>query len=220
MHQRLHLNPFESIRKRMSVVVKPHDQRQPMIYVKGALLETLDQCDRFCTEGEVRPLTTTERRRILNENDAMAKRGLRVLAFAYRDGAELSGASYTTTEIESHLVYLGLVALSDPVRPEVPAAIHACHTAGIRVIMITGDYALTAASIAAQIGIGQSPTLKTVTGAEVSELDDTRLRAILGQGETIFARVAPEHKLRIVALLKEMGEIVAVTGDGVNDAPA
>jgi sodium/potassium-transporting ATPase subunit alpha len=150
----------------------------------------------------------------------MAKRGLRVLAFAYRDGAELNDTPFTTTNIENRLVYLGLVALSDPVRPEVPAAIHACHTAGIRVIMITGDYALTAASIAGQIGIGQGAPLKTFTGAEVSEMDDSRLREILAHGETIFARVAPEHKLRIVALLKEMGEIVAVTGDGVNDAPA
>ena len=220
VHQRLHLNPFESIRKRMSVVVKAHDQRQPMIYVKGAPLETLEQCDRFCSEGEVLPLTAADRRRILDENDAMAERGLRVLAFAYRDGAELRGAPYATTDVETRLVYLGLVALSDPVRPEVPAAIHACHTAGIRVIMITGDYALTAASIAGQIGIGQGAPLKTFSGAEVSGMDDARLRDILAPGETIFARAAPEHKLRIVALLKEMGEIVAVTGDGVNDAPA
>jgi magnesium-transporting ATPase (P-type) len=118
------------------------------------------------------------------------------------------------------LVYLGLVALSDPVRPEVPAAIHACHTAGIRVIMITGDYALTAASIAERIGIGHGAPLKALTGSEISEMDDARLRNILVQGETIFARVAPEHKLRIVAILKDMGEIVAVTGDGANDAPA
>ncbi len=220
VHQRLHLNPFESIRKRMSVVVKPQHQREPTIFVKGAPVETLEQCDRFCSDGEVRPLTAAERRRILAENDAMAKRGLRVLAFAYRDGAELSGAPYTTTDVETRLVYLGLVALSDPVRTEVPTAIHACHTAGIRVIMITGDYALTAASIGGNIGLGQGAPLKTFTGAEISEMDDTRLRAILVQGETIFARVAPEHKLRVVALLKGMGEIVAVTGDGVNDAPA
>jgi sodium/potassium-transporting ATPase subunit alpha len=220
VHQRLHLNPFESIRKRMSVVVKPHYQREPTIYVKGAPVETLQQCDRFCWNGEVRPLTAPDRQRILEENDAMAQRGLRVLAFAYRDGAELRGAPYTTTDVETRLVFLGLVALSDPVRPEVPAAIHACHTAGIRVIMITGDYALTAASIAGQIAIGQGAPLKTFSGAEVSEMDDARLRAILEKGETIFARVAPEHKLRIVSVLKQMGEIVAVTGDGVNDAPA
>ncbi len=219
-HQRLHLNPFESIRKRMSVVVKPFRQREPTILVKGAPVETLQQCDRFHWNDEVRPLTELDRQRILRENDAMAERGLRVLAFAYREAQELNGAPYTTTDIETHLVYLGLVALSDPVRPEVPAAIHACHTAGIRVIMVTGDYSLTAGSIGQQIGLGQGAKPRTFTGVEVSEMDDPQLRAVLSKGETIFARVAPEHKLRIVAVLKEMGEIVAVTGDGVNDAPA
>jgi sodium/potassium-transporting ATPase subunit alpha len=220
MHQRLHLNPFESIRKRMSVVVKPYRQPAPTIYVKGAPVETLERCDRIHWNEQIRPLTEIDRERIHKQNDAMAGRGLRVLAFAYRDGAELDGAPYTTTDIETHLVFLGLVALSDPVRPEVPAAIHACHTAGIRVIMITGDYPLTAASIGKQIGLGRGQSLRSLTGAEVSDMDDEQLRAILAKGETIFARVAPEHKLRIVSLLKQMGEIVAVTGDGVNDAPA
>jgi sodium/potassium-transporting ATPase subunit alpha len=132
----------------------------------------------------------------------------------------LNGASFTSADIETSLVYLGLAALSDPLRPEVAPAIHACHSAGIRVIMVTGDYALTAASIGRQIGLGQNAPLQTFTGAQVSEMDDQQLRNILLRGETIFARVAPEHKLRIVAQLKQMGEIVAVTGDGVNDAPA
>jgi sodium/potassium-transporting ATPase subunit alpha len=217
-HQRLHLNPFESVRKRMSVVVKPHRQLESTIYVKGAPLETLQQCDRIHWGDDVRPLTELDRKRILNENDAMANRGLRVLAFAYRDGEELSGPDYSTANVETRLVYLGLVALSDPVRPEVPEAIRACHTAGIRVIMITGDYALTASSIAKQIGLAQN--LHAFTGADVAEMDDNNLRAVLTKGETIFARVAPEHKLRIVSMLKQMDEIVAVTGDGVNDAPA
>ena len=102
----------------------------------------------------------------------MASRGLRVLAFAYRDGGELQGTPYSSEQIEDQLIFLGLAALSDPVRPEVPAAIHACHTAGIRVIMVTGDYALTAASIGQQIGLGQDSPLQTFTGAEVSEMDD------------------------------------------------
>ncbi|HEY6998467.1 MAG TPA: HAD-IC family P-type ATPase [Candidatus Binatia bacterium] len=220
MHQRLHLNPFESIRKRMSVVVKPYRELQPTIYVKGAPLETLQQCDRIHNGIDVRPLTDLERKRILQKNDDMANRGLRVIGFAYRDGAELNGAPYSNIEVETRLVFLGLVALSDPVRPEVPAAIAACHSAGIRVIMITGDYALTGHSIGQQIGLGLSGTLPSFTGAEVSEMDDQSLRDVLTQGETIFARVAPEHKLRIVSMLKQMGEIVAVTGDGVNDAPA
>jgi sodium/potassium-transporting ATPase subunit alpha len=219
-HQRLHLNPFESIRKRMSVVVRPYRQKDATIYVKGAPVETLAQCDRIHWRDEIRPLNDIDRKRILDENDAMASRGLRVLAFAYRDGAELNGAPFDSSNIETNLVYLGLAALSDPLRPEVAPAIHACHTAGIRVIMVTGDYALTAASIGQQIGLGQDAPLQTFTGAEVSEMDDQHLRGILAKGESIFARVAPEHKLRIVAQLKQMGEIVAVTGDGVNDAPA
>ena len=219
-HQRLHLNPFESIRKRMSVVVRPYRQKDAVIYVKGAPVETLAQCDRIHWGDEIRPLSERDRVRIIEENDAMASRGLRVLAFAYRDGPELNGAPFATADVERNLVYLGLVALSDPLRPEVAPAIHACHTAGIRIIMVTGDYALTAASIGRKIGLGHDQPLQTITGAEVSEMDDQRLRDILAHGETIFARVAPEHKLRIVAQLKEMGEIVAVTGDGVNDAPA
>jgi sodium/potassium-transporting ATPase subunit alpha len=219
-HLRLHLNPFESIRKRMSVVVKRSQYDQPTIYVKGAPLETLQRCDRILSDNQVRPMTDDERKRIIQDNDSMARRGLRVLAFAYRDGEGLQPTAYASEQIEDHLVFLGLAALSDPVRPEVPPAIGACHTAGIRVIMITGDYALTAASIGQQIGLGQSSPLQVFTGGEVSEMNDGRLREILARGETIFARVAPEHKLRIVSMLKAMGEIVAVTGDGVNDAPA
>jgi magnesium-transporting ATPase (P-type) len=216
-HLRLHLNPFESIRKRMSVVVKIDQHAEPIVYVKGAPLETLQRCDRILWGNEVRLLTDDDHRRIKQENDSMASRGLRVLAFAYRDAR---GTPYSSEQIEDHLIFLGLAALSDPVRPEVPEAIRACHTAGIRVMMITGDYALTAASIGQQIGLGQSSPLQAFTGAQISEMDDDELRSILSRGETIFARVAPEHKLRIVALLKAMGEIVAVTGDGVNDAPA
>lgn len=217
---RLHLNPFESIRKRMSVVIKTGSQRHSTVYVKGAPLETLQNCDRMLRGNEVRPLTEEDRRRIIEQNDKMASRGLRVLAFAYRDDAEVDDGPYTTERVENRLVFLGLAGLSDPVRPEVPDAIRACHTAGIRVIMITGDYALTAASVGRQIGLGQDSPLKVFTGAEISEIDDARLLEILAAGEIIFARVAPEHKLRIVSVLKELGEIVAVTGDGVNDAPA
>ncbi len=217
---RLHLNPFESIRKRMSVVVQRSQRDQPRIYVKGAPLETLQRCDRVLLGNQAQPMTDAERKRIIQDNDAMARRGLRVLAFAYRDGEGLEPTGYASDQLEDRLVFLGLAALSDPIRREVPPAICACHTAGIRVIMITGDYALTAASIGRQIGLGQSSPLQVFTGAEVSEMNDEHLRGILARGETIFARVAPEHKLRIVSMLKSMGEIVAVTGDGVNDAPA
>ena len=220
-HQRLHVNPFESVRKRMSVVVQLGRQNSRTVYVKGAPLETLERCDRVLRQGETRLLSAEERRRIAAQNDAMAGRGLRVLALAYRDDPEPPAAgSYAADRAESRLVFLGLAAMSDPIRPGVAEAIAACHSAGIRVTMITGDYPLTAASIGREIGLGNGRPLKTATGVEISEMTDDKLRAVLAEGECIFARVAPEHKLHIVSLLKEMGEIVAVTGDGVNDAPA
>lgn len=220
-HQRLHLNPFESVRKRMSVVVSLEGYKEKTLYVKGAPLETLECCDRVLLNGDVCLLDEKERRRIVAQNDTMAGRGLRVLALAYRDDRELQvQEAYSINQTEQRLVFLGLAAMADPIRPEVPEAIRACHTAGIRVIMITGDYALTAASIGRGIGLGQGRQLPVFTGAEVSEMADEKLRGVLTEGECIFARVAPEHKLRIVSILKTMGEIVAVTGDGVNDAPA
>ncbi|MBI2998069.1 MAG: cation-transporting P-type ATPase [Deltaproteobacteria bacterium] len=220
-YQRLHLNPFDSVRKRMSVVVRREGALEKAVYVKGAPFETLQCCDRIYSQGEVRLLGDADRQRIASENDALAGQGLRVLALAYRDDPELQPQrTFPAREMESHLVFLGLAAMSDPIRPQVPDAIVACHTAGIRVIMITGDYALTAASIGREVGLGTSTPLKIFTGAEISEMSDEGLGAILAQGEIIFARVAPEHKLRIVTLLKGIGEIVAVTGDGVNDAPA
>lgn len=205
----------------MSVVVSLEGYKEKTLYVKGAPLETLECCDRVLSNGEVRLLDEKERQRIIAQNDALAGRGLRVLALAYRDDSDLQDQrDYPIDQTEQRLVFLGLAAMADPIRPEVPEAIGACHTAGIRVTMITGDYALTAASIGRQIGLGQGRQLRVFTGAEISEMADEKLRGILAEGETIFARVAPEHKLRIVSILKTMGEIVAVTGDGVNDAPA
>ena len=220
IHQRLHLNPFESTRKRMSVVVRHRGTHETIAYIKGAPVEMLQQCNRIHWNEAVRSLTELDRQRILKENDALARRGLRVLALAYRPGSEFGDSQFAAEPLESRLVYLGLVALTDPVRPEVPAAIRSCHDAGIRIVMITGDYALTAESIARQIGLGQNDPLAVHTGAEIASLTDAQLKTLLAHGEAIFARVAPEHKLRVVSMLKAMGEIVAVTGDGVNDAPA
>jgi magnesium-transporting ATPase (P-type) len=189
------------------VVVTQEDRGEKTVYLKGAPLETLEVCDRILSRGEVKPLDQTSRKEISAANDAMASRGLRVLGLAYREDSDLKERStYGIADVERQLVFLGLVAISDPVRPEVSDAIKACHAAGIRVIMITGDYALTAASIGREIGLGDGRPPKYFSGTEVSEMNDERLRAILKEEEIIFARVAPEHKLRIVALLKEMGE--------------
>jgi magnesium-transporting ATPase (P-type) len=155
-------------------------------------------------------------------NDDYARNGLRVLAVAYRQVPEASHSGgaptkYTPEAIEQDLTFLGLMAMMDPPRPEVAEAVRKCHTAGIRIIMITGDYGLTAESIARRIGILKTSHPKVISGVDLDAMDNQALKTALRQ-EVIFARVAPEHKLRVVTALKEMGEIVAVTGDGVNDA--
>jgi magnesium-transporting ATPase (P-type) len=164
------------------------------------------------------------RSRIIAANDNYARNGLRVLAVASRQLPKASNPGNTPVEltpesIEQNLTFLGLMAMMDPPRPEVAEAVRKCHTAGIRIIMITGDYGLTAESIARRIGILKTSHPKVISGVDLDAMDNQALKAALRQ-EVIFARVAPEHKLRVVTALKEMGEIVAVTGDGVNDAPA
>jgi magnesium-transporting ATPase (P-type) len=141
-----------------------------------------------------------------------------VLAVAQRKLPETIG-EYTPEIIEERLTLLGLIAMMDPPRPEVADAVEKCHTAGIRIIMITGDYGLTAESIARRVGIVRGDNPRIITGFDLNNLDDEQLKEAL-KGEVIFARVAPENKLRVVSALQELGNIVAVTGDGVNDAPA
>ncbi|MFZ5630551.1 MAG: HAD-IC family P-type ATPase [Spirochaetota bacterium] len=220
IHQRVHLNPFESVRKRMSVVVKDPRTGTRTAWIKGAPLEVVSCCTKIMQGGEICGLTDDQRERIHREIDQLAAQGYRVLGFAVRDDAVLQEIKeYTVANTEADLVFLGLTAISDPVRPGVKEAIHACHTAGIRITMITGDYPLTARSIGMQIGLGgEEPVVKT--GTEITFMTDSALKDLLRNGEPIFARVSPEQKLRIVTLLKELGEIVAVTGDGVNDGPA
>ncbi len=217
---RLGQNSFDSKRKRMSVVVET-ESHQKIIYAKGAPVEMLDCCDSILETTGARKLQETDRQKIIEAVDRLASEGFRVLAFAYRTGElELDPTLVTIDSIEKNLIYLGLVAISDPVRSSVPEAVKSCHTAGIRIIMITGDYALTAKSIGKQIGLSSGTEPVVITGTELNSIPDTHLKIILNTGEPIFARVSPEQKLRIVTLLKENGEIVAVTGDGVNDGPA
>jgi magnesium-transporting ATPase (P-type) len=158
------------------------------------------------------------RARILEANDHFAREGLRVLAIAQRELPETI-QEYLPETVENHMTFLGLVAMMDPPRPEVADAVKKCKSAGIRIFMITGDYGLTAESIARKIGIVEGKNPRIINGFELNSLSDDELKEAL-KGETIFARVAPENKLRVVKALQEMGNIVAVTGDGVNDAPA
>jgi magnesium-transporting ATPase (P-type) len=163
-------------------------------------------------------LTNELRAEILSVNDDYARGALRVLALARRELPARSG-SYAFDGVESDLTFLGLMAMMDPPRPQVEKAIEICRQANIRIVMITGDYGLTAESLARRVGMLTTKRPIILTGAELDELSDPALQQLLDK-EVIFARMAPEHKLRLVSAFQQRGEVVAVTGDGVNDAPA
>ena len=213
--------PFESRRKRMTTIHVTKSQRQA--FVKGAPKEVLALCTSISRDGEVRPLDENQRVQIIAANDNYARGGLRVLAVAKRSLADGLGhhpySEYQPETVERELTFLGLVAMMDPPRPEVAEAVQKCNGAGIRVIMITGDYGLTAENIARRIGIIHGPQPRLITGTDLDGMSDQMLQDALG-AEVIFARVSPEHKLRVVQVLQQLGHVVAVTGDGVNDAPA
>lgn len=217
---RLQEVPFDSRRKRMSTIHTGRDNsHSPLIvFVKGAPREVLALCSYMLRCGQVSPLDAACRAQIMAANDAAARRGLRVLAVAQRPLPDRLPA-WTPATVECDLTFVGLVAMLDPPRPEVAAAVETCYRAGIRIIMITGDYGLTAESIARRIGIIRGAHTRLVTGGELVAMDDAALQAAL-RDEVIFARVTPEQKLRVVTALQAMGHVVAVTGDGVNDAPA
>ncbi|QAT62402.1 cation-transporting P-type ATPase [Acidilutibacter cellobiosedens] len=224
---RLRELPFESRRKRMTTIhqlSEPVEGTVRIAYVKGAPKEVMKLSESIRINGEVQPITEEMRAEIMKANDGYAREGLRVLAVSYRllhkdDDIPKAMSAYTPEIIEHDLVFVGLIAMADPPRPEVAAAVEECHHAGIRIIMITGDYGLTAESISKRIGIVKGTNPRVVSGLELEELSDEQLKEYL-KDEIIFARVAPEQKLRVVSNLQEMGEVVAVTGDGVNDSPA
>lgn len=208
--------PFDARRKRMTTIHQVGSAR--IAYVKGAPREVVALCRSWRQQGQEQPLDAAQRDLILQVNDEYARGGLRVLAVAMRQLPETE-LELTTDIVECELTLLGLVAMVDPPRPEVATAVAQCQRAGIRIIMITGDYGLTAESIARRIGIISGAQPRIITGSELETLDEAALQASL-HDEVIFARVAPEHKLRVVRALQQMGQVVAVTGDGVNDAPA
>ncbi len=224
---RIHELPFDARRKRMSTIhqvihtdgVFPEaSSGQQIAFIKGAPREVLQLCTHLQVHGEIIPLDENWANRILSANDDYARNALRVLALAYHDLPQRVG-SYTAERVESDLVFLGLTAMMDPPRPEVTEAVTTCRQAGVRMVMITGDYGLTAESLARRIGLLTTPNPIILTGAELEHLNDIELQGIMKK-EVLFARMAPEHKLRLVAAFQEQGEVVAVTGDGVNDAPA
>lgn len=207
--------PFSAERRRMSTV---HDTpRGRVMYLKGAPESLLPHCHRLYTSQGEQPLAAVGRQVIAGQAADMASRALRVLGLAYRRLPELS--EITPAVEEEDLVWVGLVGMIDPPRPEAKMAVRRCHRAGIRVLMVTGDHAGTARAVAREVGLVKPGQDQVLTGRELSRLSDAELSRRL-RDTCIFARVSPEHKLRLVDLLKAQGEVVAMTGDGVNDAPA
>jgi Ca2+-transporting ATPase len=221
--------PFDSDRKRMTTVHRPNPELVPdllnpyqdsrpdffeqghyLVITKGAVDSLLDVSNQVWAGGRTEPLNESWRERIMKSNDDLAANGMRVLglAFAQRDTAEPA---------ERDLIFIGMVGMIDPARPEVQSAVQEAKTAGIRTVMITGDHPLTAAYIAADLGIAERG--KTLTGRDLDGMTVEQLKAVVEE-VPVYARVSPEHKLKLVQALQDRGHIVAMTGDGVNDAPA
>lgn len=212
-HPRLDAIPFESQYQYMATL---HDTVPPLIYVKGSVEALLSRCDRqMNAQGEAVPLDVAAIESVVA---TLTSQGLRVLAFAQKVGQPHQHA-IDHSDIAQNLVFLGLQGMIDPPRPEAIAAVHACQSAGIRVKMITGDHIATACAIAQRMGIAITDPVAAFEGQQLTKMDDRDLAQAVVEGD-VFARVAPSQKLRLVEALQSKGEIVAMTGDGVNDAPA
>jgi len=236
--------PFDSERKRMTTVHRPLPERIPdvldpfqderpdffspdhyLVITKGAVDSLLEVSDRVWSRGEALPLDEEWRKRIMEANNRLAQNGMRVLGVSFRQ-RESAVIDEAQDPLESHLIFTGMVGMIDPARPEARAAVSTALTAGIRPIMITGDHPLTAAYLAGELGIASDGAAqvveargKTLTGRELDAMSIDQVKTEV-EKVPVYARVSPEHKLKIVQALQELGHIVAMTGDGVNDAPA
>ena len=215
-HPRVGEAPFDSLRKMMSTIHKKETDGF-IQYTKGAPDEVLKNCTAVKTDDGVVPLTNELTKEILDKNKEMAGKALRVLAAAYKNLERLPEDT-SPEAIENELVFIGLTGMLDPVRPEVKTAVEDCKNAGIKVVMITGDHKDTAIAIAKELRIIETDS-QAITGAELSKLSDEELEREIDR-YYVYARVQPEHKVRIVTAWKKRGMITAMTGDGVNDAPA
>lgn len=213
---RIHENVFDSRRKCMSTVYK--SDTAFTAYIKGSPAKMLERSNRVLENGVETPIDEEKRKEIAEHIDQYAKKGLRVIA-AGKKVLLASENDFSSACVESNIVFLGLFAMFDPPRHEVAAAVKKCRDAGIQVVMITGDYEVTAEAIARQVGIINGKSPQVITGPQLERMTGSELVELLA-GEIVFARVNPEHKLRIVEAFQRCGKIVAVTGDGVNDAPA
>ena len=209
--------PFDSGRKMMSTLHEDKDELKILQYTKGAPDEVLKKCTKIWRDGQAVPMTDADRANIAAANKQMADRALRVLMAAMRIYDEMP-AELTPEAVEQDLCFIGLEGMIDPVRPEVKAAIAKCNEAGIRPIMITGDHIDTASAIGRELGI-LDDTHHAITGAMLNEMDDEQFEKEI-EHISVYARVQPEHKVRIVNMWKKKGYVTAMTGDGVNDAPS
>jgi Ca2+-transporting ATPase len=215
-YPRVHEIPFTSERKLMTTVHK-NSKGEFVAYTKGAPEIILERCTKIFADGKVKKLSATDKKVILEVNEKMASNALRVLGVAYKDLPNVTPENVAEETTENNLVILGLTGMIDPPRDEARDANLKCREAGIRTMMITGDHKLTAVAIAKELEMIHND--KVLTGADLDQLSDVELENVVGE-VSVYARVSPEHKLLIVKALKKKGEIVAMTGDGVNDAPA
>jgi Ca2+-transporting ATPase len=215
-YPRLQEVPFTSERKRMTTVHKS-PEGEVFVYVKGAVEILLGRSEYLLKNGKTVKLTKKEKEKILETNEGMANQALRVLAIAYKELPKTELGKHDSEELENNLIFVGLAGMIDPPRDEAKGANELCQKAGIKTVMITGDHKLTAVAIAKELGIMKNDV--ALTGAELDDMSNEEFDKVV-EDATVYARVSPEHKLRIVRALKKKGHIVAMTGDGVNDAPA
>ncbi len=228
-YEKVHEITFDSTRKLMTVIVKTGDNKY-FAFTKGAPDSIFEACSQYMSDGVVKTFNNEQKSVFMEKNAAMAKRALRVLGISYREiskkeflAANKGDSDFKKEDIESNMIFLGLAGMIDPPRPEVKDAVTMAHKANIRIFVITGDHGLTAEAIAKQLGIiGGKRKHRIITGELLNGISDDKLKKMLAEknSDIIFARVSPQHKLRIVTQLKKLNEVVAVTGDGVNDAPA
>ena len=215
LYPRLAEIPFDSARKMMTTIHQ--HQASTLVFTKGALDVLLERCDRILIDGVIRDIASADVRRISDENKAMAQKALRVLAFAYKEIDEYPDA-ITPEAIETGMIFIGFVGMIDPPRPEVRLAVQTCREAGIKPVMITGDHKETACAIAKELGIMRDGEY-AIEGRELEKMNESDLLSKV-ENCSVYARVSPDHKVRIVQAWKHLGKTTAMTGDGVNDAPA
>jgi len=220
VYPRVHEVPFTSERKRMTTVHKTTDGKL-LAYIKGAPEIILERCTHIISDGKIAKISERRKREILEINEKMARDALRVLGVAFKRLNFPDDGKFDNEELESGLVFIGLLGMMDPPREEAKLAIKKCEEAGIKTVMITGDHKLTAVAVAKELGMlkGDGDENLVLTGVELDAISDEEFAKIV-ERVSVYARVSPEHKLRIVQALKKKGHIVAMTGDGVNDAPA